>query len=32
MADYLLGMDYGIGGAKTCIIDTEGQVLGFAFE
>jgi len=32
MADYLLGMDYGTGGAKACIIDTEGQVLGFSFE
>jgi len=32
MADYLLGLDYGTGGAKACIIDTEGQVLGFAFE
>jgi len=32
MADYLLGMDYGTGGAKACIIDTGGQVLGFAFE
>jgi len=32
MADYLLGIDYGTGGAKTCIINTEGAVLGFAFE
>jgi len=32
MADYLLGLDYGTGGAKACIIDPEGQVLGFAFE
>jgi len=32
MADYLLGMDYGTGGAKACIIHTEGDVLGFTFE
>jgi sugar (pentulose or hexulose) kinase len=32
MASYLLGMDYGTGGAKACIIDAEGNVLGFAFE
>jgi len=32
MADYLMGIDYGTGGAKACIIDTEGDVLGFAFE
>jgi ribulokinase len=32
MADYLLGLDYGTGGAKACIIDLEGQVLSFAFE
>jgi xylulokinase len=31
MADYLLGLDYGTGGAKACIIDTAGQVLGFGF-
>ena len=31
MADFLLGIDYGTGGAKACIIDTQGQVLGFAF-
>jgi xylulokinase len=31
MADYLLGVDYGTGGAKACIIDLEGAVLGFAF-
>ena len=31
MADYLLGLDYGTGGAKACIIDGEGNVLGFAF-
>jgi ribulose kinase len=32
MADYLLGIDYGTGGAKACIIDTQGQVLGFGFK
>ncbi|MCD6289564.1 MAG: carbohydrate kinase, partial [Anaerolineae bacterium] len=32
MADYLIGMDYGTGGAKASIIDTQGNVLGFAFE
>ncbi len=32
MAAYLLGMDYGTGGAKACLINTEGEVLGFAFE
>jgi xylulokinase len=32
MGDYLLGIDYGTGGAKACIIDVEGVVLGSAFE
>jgi len=32
MADFLLGLDYGTGGAKACIINPEGDVLGFAFE
>jgi xylulokinase len=32
MADCLLGIDYGTGGAKACIINTRGNVLGFAFE
>jgi sugar (pentulose or hexulose) kinase len=32
MADYLLGLDYGTGGAKACIINPEGEVLGFGFE
>jgi xylulokinase len=32
VADYLLGIDYGTGGAKACIIDTAGTVLGFTFE
>ncbi|MGQ9500774.1 MAG: FGGY-family carbohydrate kinase [Anaerolineae bacterium] len=31
MGDFLLGLDYGTGGAKACIIDPEGQVLGFGF-
>lgn len=32
MAAYLLGIDYGTGGAKVCLIDETGAVLGFAFE
>lgn len=32
MSDHLLGIDYGTGGAKACIINTQGDVLGFAFE
>lgn len=32
MADYLLGIDYGTGGVKACIINPQGDVLGFAFE
>ncbi len=32
MADFLLGIDYGTGGAKACIINPEGDVLGFTFE
>jgi sugar (pentulose or hexulose) kinase len=32
MADYLLGLDYGTGGAKACIINAQGDVLGYAFE
>ncbi len=32
MADYLLGIDYGTGGAKATVIDTGGNVLGYAFE
>ena len=27
-----MGIDYGTGGAKACIIDAEGNVLGFVFE
>jgi xylulokinase len=29
---YLLGMDFGTGGAKACLIDADGRTLGFAFE
>ena len=32
MAEFLAGIDYGTGGAKACVISTEGDVLGFAFE
>ncbi|MBN1248415.1 MAG: carbohydrate kinase, partial [Anaerolineae bacterium] len=32
MADYYLGIDYGTGGAKACLIDTQGEVRGFALE
>ncbi|HEY63545.1 MAG TPA: FGGY-family carbohydrate kinase [Caldilineae bacterium] len=32
MAEYLIGVDYGTGGAKACIINAHGDVLGFAFE
>lgn len=32
MADLLVGIDYGTGGAKASIIDTQGKVLGYAFE
>ena len=32
MAGYLLGIDYGTGGAKACIINVEGEVLGFSFQ
>ena len=28
---FLLGIDYGTGGAKATIIDAEGAVLGYAF-
>jgi len=31
MPDYLLGIDYGTGGAKACIINTEGKVLSYSF-
>jgi sugar (pentulose or hexulose) kinase len=32
MGRCLLGMDFGTGGAKACVIDMQGAVLGFAFE
>jgi len=32
MADFLLGLDYGTGGAKACIIDSQADVLGFSYE
>jgi len=32
MANYLLGIDFGTGGAKACLMDDAGMVLGFAFE
>ena len=31
MNDYLLGVDYGTGGAKAAIIDTAGNVLAYSF-
>ncbi|WP_341875986.1 FGGY-family carbohydrate kinase [Defluviitalea saccharophila] len=31
MANYLMGMDYGTGGAKVCIIDEEANILSYAF-
>jgi len=31
MSRYLLGIDYGTGGAKACVINTEGRVLSYAF-
>ncbi len=32
VSGYLLGIDFGTGGAKACLIDMEGEVRGFAFE
>jgi len=32
MADYLLGADYGTGGAKVALIDSSGEQLGYAYE
>ena len=32
MSDYLLGLDYGTGGAKACLINPDGDVLATAFE
>ncbi len=31
MADYLLGIDFGTGGAKVCLIDDELNILAYAF-
>ena len=31
MPEYLLGLDYGTGGGKACLIDAEGHVLAYAF-
>lgn len=31
MSEYFLGIDFGTGGAKACIIDDEGTVLAYAF-
>ena len=32
MPDYLLGADYGTGGAKVALIDADGEQLGYAYE
>ena len=32
MADFLLGADYGTGGAKVALIDASGKQLGYAYE
>jgi xylulokinase len=32
VSDYLLGLDYGTGGAKACLINADGDALGTAFE
>jgi sugar (pentulose or hexulose) kinase len=32
MSRYLLGLDYGTGGAKAALVDPEGAVVGYAFE
>ena len=31
MRNFLVGIDYGTGGGKACIIDTEGKVISYAF-
>jgi xylulokinase len=31
MANFLLGIDFGTGGAKACLMNTQGDVLGYAF-
>ncbi len=32
MAEYLLGADYGTGGAKVALIDADGEQVGYAYE
>jgi xylulokinase len=32
MEKYLLGIDYGTGGAKAVLINTQGEELSYAFE
>jgi ribulokinase len=32
MAEYLIGIDYGTGGAKAAVVDSSGEVRGFAYE
>jgi ribulokinase len=32
VAEYLVGLDFGTGGAKAALIDTQGEVMGYAFE
>lgn len=32
MKDYFLGIDFGTGGAKGCIINSKGDVLGYSFK
>ncbi|NTU76144.1 MAG: carbohydrate kinase, partial [Anaerolineaceae bacterium] len=32
MAEFLVGVDFGTGGTKATLIDTQGHVLGYAFE
>ncbi|TFG71612.1 MAG: carbohydrate kinase [Anaerolineales bacterium] len=32
MTNFLLGIDYGTGGAKTCIINSQGDVMAYAYE
>lgn len=31
MPSYVMGIDYGTGGAKACLVDAEGEVRGFSF-
>ncbi len=32
MSNFLLGIDYGTGGAKACIINSQGDVMAYAYE